>query len=139
MAEIASDSEMSAANLYRFFINKQDIAHAVASRCIAARLTFLRSVVKGSSASVAGKLREFAVCGLRYTHRQALEQCKIVELVSTLSRDCPGLVDHRMTAECSLIAELLSEGIRRDEFAERDVPMTAGAILCVLHQFNERR
>ena len=46
MAEIAEDVDMSAANLYRYFEDKQDIAAACAGRCMGGRAELLREVVK---------------------------------------------------------------------------------------------
>ena len=53
MAEIAEDTGMSAANLYRYFENKQDIAGACACRCMNEGLDLLRATLRDSPARCA--------------------------------------------------------------------------------------
>ena len=49
MAEIADDTGMSAANLYRYFKNKQDIVAECTARCVDERLHRPRAVARDDS------------------------------------------------------------------------------------------
>ena len=68
MAEIAEDADMSAANLYRYFEDKQDIAATCAQRCTSQRLELLREVIRKPGLSASERLESFVLTMLRYTH-----------------------------------------------------------------------
>ena len=61
MAEIAADVAMSAANLYRYFENKQDIAAACAKRYLLDRIAFLREIVQRPGLAATERLEAFVV------------------------------------------------------------------------------
>ena len=135
MAEIASDNGMSAANLYRYFENKHDIACACANRCLGERIELLRAVVRQPGLGAGARLLEFALTGLRYTHEQTSEHPKLHELVENVCQGNPDLVHDKMAAEQSLIAEILAQGNDSGEFAVVDVVATAQAVSVALTAF----
>jgi len=125
MAEIAADCGMSAANLYRYFENKQDIAAACAGRCMAERIELLRRAIDQPGLRTAQRLEAFALTLLHYTHQFASEQPHINELVETIATERLDAVQHKNQAEQALIAELLTQGNARGEFHVPDVAATA--------------
>ena len=68
MAEIAADCGMSAANLYRYFANKEEIAAECATRCMNERLERLRPIVEDASTSAADKLLAYALMLVEDSH-----------------------------------------------------------------------
>ena len=110
MAEIAEDVDMSAANLYRYFEDKQDIAAACAGRCMGGRAELLREVVKRPGLAAAERLDSFVLTMLRYTHDLAHNQKKINELVEIVASERPETVREKNRAEQALIAEILAQG-----------------------------
>ena len=116
MAEIAEDVDMSAANLYRYFEDKQDIAAACAGRCMGGRAELLREVVKRPGLAAGGRLESFVLAMLRYTHDLAHNQKKINELVEIVASERPETVREKNRAEQALIAEILAQGNANGEF-----------------------
>ncbi len=128
MAEIAEDAGMSAANLYRYFEDKQDIAAACAGRCMGGRAELLREVVKRGGLAAAERLECFVLTMLRYTHDLAHNQKKINELVEIVASERPETVREKNRAEQALIAEILAQGNANGEFDVADVIATAKAV-----------
>lgn len=135
MAEIAGDCDMSAANLYRYFENKQDIAAACACRCFVALETRLREVLRRPGLNSSQRLEAFILAMLWYTHEQASEYPTINELVESLSRGRRDLVHTREAMIRSLIAEILAEGNRTQEFSVPDVRSTSGTVVTAIAVF----
>ena len=136
MAEIAKDSDMSAANLYRYFKNKQDIAAACASRCMCEHQDIMRELVRQSRGSTSDTLRAYVVEGLKATHEMFIEQPKINELVEFIASERQDVVLEKMKAQHALITELLVQGNQSGEFNIDDVVTTARAVQSALTKFN---
>jgi len=135
MAEIADDVDMSAANLYRYFDNKQDMAAACAQRCMGDRIELLREVVRNSSKPASEKLHEFVLESVRYTYREASEQPRITELISAVASERQEIVHEKIKSQCALIAEILAQGNDSGEFAIDDVINTARTVYSSLTLF----
>jgi len=106
MAEIAHDTGMSAANLYRYFKNKQDIGAACAQRCIGAQVDLLREVVRTPGLMAAEKLERCVLEMLRYTWETTHDQPKINELVNNIILEHGHIVHDKTRESCSLLAEV---------------------------------
>lgn len=136
MAEIAQDLNMSAANLYRYFQNKQDIAGYCAERCISARNESLRATVRQSHLSAAERLHAFALGAFHYNFETSKNNPKINEIVGIVSSQKPELVKESLEAQTALIAEILSLGNETGEFAIDDVIGTAQTVYATLVLFD---
>jgi len=136
MAEIAEDANMSAANLYRYFEDKQDIAAACAKRCMGQRMEQLRAVLRQPAPSVGERLEQFVLAMLRSTHEQFHQQKKINELVETVASERPQFVYEKNKAEQALIAEILAQGNASGEFDVPDVIAAAHAVHSATALFN---
>ncbi len=136
MAEIAEDASMSAANLYRYFEDKQDIAAACAKRCMGERQERLREVTRQRGLSAAERLESFVLTMLRYTHEMAHEQKKINELVEIVTTERPEFVYEKNEAEQALLAEILAQGNNSGEFEVPDVIATARTVHAATVLFN---
>ncbi len=136
MAEIARDTGMSAANLYRYFKNKQDIAAACAQRCIGTQVDLLREVVRRSGLSAADKLEACALEMLRYTWETAHDQPKINELVNHVILEHSDIVHDKARESCSLLAEVLAQGNESGEFEVADIVKTSETVYAALKMFH---
>jgi len=134
MAEIANDLKMSAANLYRFYRSKHEIAAACAERCLGERGECLNEVVIRDDLSASDKLLEFVLADIRYTHEQD-NQPKINELIEIVTREHKELVLSKLNSQCALIAEILGQGNMSGEFYVADIEKSARAILSSLTLF----
>ncbi len=136
MAEIARDTGMSAANLYRYFKNKQDIAAACAQRCIGAQVDLLREVVRTPGLSAANKLERCTLEMLNYTWETAHDQPRINELVNHVIMEHSHIVHDKTQESCSLLAEVLAQGNESGEFEVVDIVKTAETVYAALKMFH---
>jgi len=127
MAEIADDLSMSAANLYRFFKSKQDIAAACAERCLGERGEGLSEIVTQQELTAGEKLLAFVLEDIRYTHERESEP-KVNELIAIVTREHKEIVLSKVDSLCDLIAEIIEQGNASGEFGVTDVRKTARAI-----------
>lgn len=128
MAEIADDVDMSTANLYRYFENKQDLAAACAGRCMTERLDRLRPVARDRSLSAGDRLRNFILATYEHTRERCEKEPAINQLVDAIASERPDIVQAHGRSEIALIAELLAHGNESGEFDVGDVVSTAEAI-----------
>lgn len=136
MAEIAHDTGMSAANLYRYFKNKQDIGAACAQRCIGAQVDLLREVVRTPGLMAAEKLERCVLEMLRYTWETTHDQPKINELVNNIILEHGHIVHDKTRESCSLLAEVLAQGNESGDFQVTDVVKTAETVYAALKLFH---
>jgi len=136
MAEIAEDSDMSAANLYRYFQNKQDIAAECAERCMCTRNERLRNATMKSNLSASVRLSAFAIEAYNYNLEMTKDSPKIKELVDFISEKHTEMVREKIQAQVSLIAEILAYGNETGEFLVQDVITTANTIYAALVIFD---
>lgn len=136
MAEIAEDCQMSAANLYRYYKNKDDIAAACCGRAMEMASAQLREVVRTSDLSATEKLRTYAVRMVELNVERSAGKCKIGELVANMTACNEGMVHTKIAAHNSLIAEILAQGNASGEFAVDDVLRTAELIYTSLVVFD---
>ena len=128
MAEIAADTSMSAANLYRYFKNKQDIIAECANRCMCERVDRLRSAISKPELSAIEQLKAYVLTDLLISQEMAENDEKISELVNNITLQRPDMVHKKIEAENTLIAEILSHGNETGEFAINDIKNTASTI-----------
>lgn len=136
MVEIAQDCGCSAANLYRYFPSKQDIAEAVSLRCMNDRVDALREVIRQPNASAEQRLRSYVTQNLKYTQEIYADSPKIIELVAYMLEQRQGLVHEKIRAQCSLIAEILAYGNETGEFVINDVITTAQTVYAALTAYD---
>jgi AcrR family transcriptional regulator len=135
MAEIATDVGMSAANLYRYFENKQDIAAACARRCMGACTESLRQVVRQLNVSAARRLQDFIQAMLQHSWENSHQQPRINELVSAVTSQRPEIVHENIRDQIALLTEIVAAGNASGEFAVDDVVHTARAVYASLTLF----
>lgn len=129
MAEIAGDVDMSAANLYRYFSNKEDIGAACVLRCFDTMEQKLAEVVHGKSSSASLKLRKFILAKLDHVYGEVKNNPNINELAEVLVVERPELLLKKKQVTQSLLAEILAEGNRSGEFAVDNILETSDSIV----------
>jgi len=136
MVEIAADTGMSAANLYRYFNSKQDIIAECANRCMCERVDRLRVAIRKSGMSAIEQLEAYVLTDLNMSHEMAEGDERISELVNNITLERPDMVYKKVEAENALIAEILLHGNETGEFNVDDITKTADAIHMSLIIFN---
>ena len=124
MAEIASDIDMSTANLYRYFENKVAIGTAMSRRCLCDRETLLNEIVLREGVTESERLELFVQGVLDQIHDEFSNEPKLSELVDTMSQKCPELFQEFINSDKRQIKKILQKGIERDEFDINDVDET---------------
>ncbi len=128
MTEIAGDAGMSAANLYRYFDNKLDIASACCKRCMEERLDFVGRRVREADSEASAQLHELVVANVEFTHQLASNYHHLHELVETITGANQDLIHAENASMQALIGEILENGNAREELAVDDVANSARAV-----------
>jgi len=136
MAEIAEDVSMSAANLYRYFQNKQDIASACANMCMSVHHNHLREAIRSKPLSAAERLHTFAIEAYRHNMSMMKNTPKANELVQVVTSNNPEMIVHNVKAQVALISEILAYGNETGEFDIDDVVKQADTIYSTLLLFD---
>jgi len=135
MAEIAQDTGMSAANLYRYFKNKQDIVAECTVRCLHERLDRLQRIVRDPACTPSEKLRRYARELVDDSHALAGVDSMVGELVDAVTRERPDVLHAHNEFHFALLGEILEAGVTAAEFAPMDVESTACAIFSAFTLF----
>lgn len=122
--EIASEAGMSAANLYRFFENKLDIAASVARRLLARREAALTVAVAGEEVAVM-QLPAYILAALRFD--QALQDSAphLARMLEKLLEERKELAALHRKARQELLADLVKEGMDKGELKPDDAAQIA--------------
>jgi len=136
MAEIAHDSGMSAANIYRYYKNKEEIAATCAKDSMRERTDILKSVIRDTNLGAAEKLEKYVLMTLQASQNMLLENKKIDEIVAEITKNRPDLVHDKINNENTLLTEIISYGNQTGEFDVDDVIETAAAIHASLVLFD---
>lgn len=129
MADIARDCEMSPANIYRFYEGKDEILAGISNNVFRETEEKLREVLQRRGLSASERLEAIIVENLRYLDMICTCHGKIDEAVEYIKRKKPELFSKHLEAKRSMIAEILAEGNRNEEFEVEDIIDTAGLIL----------
>ena len=136
MAEIAKDCNMSAANLYRYFESKEDIAVEIGNQCLCSKEAVLREVLKRPGLSAAERFEAFIVANLHYVYKLFSEQPHLSEIVETIChQNLDSMKIHKETY-LQLLAQVLVEGNQRGEFDVQDIPGTREMIQNAVIKFS---
>ena len=136
MAEIADDAGMSAANIYRYFKNKEEIAAECAKNWMCQRTDVLKSVVRDNQLSAAEKLETYILKTLEIAQEKAAEGGKDDELCAEITKNRPDLVHDKIKNEEAILVEILSYGNQTGEFDIDNVQEMAQTIHSMLVVFD---
>jgi AcrR family transcriptional regulator len=116
MCEIASDLEMSTANLYRHYANKLDILKACAICSLKEELQDVQLIVDEQNESAERKLQDYAMYVSEKTHKLASGDTQILEVLNTATKAYPELIHATNEQHCSLLACIIEQGVTNKEF-----------------------
>jgi AcrR family transcriptional regulator len=136
MAEIAEDAGMSAANIYRYYKSKEEIAAACAKNNMCDKTDVLKEIVRDTKLNASEKLEKFVLATLQLSQEAALENRKIEEICSEITKSRPDLIHEKVNNTKTLLVEILSYGNQTGEFNVDDVMDTATAINAMLVVFD---
>ena len=128
MAEIAKDCQMSAANLYRYFESKEDIAVEIGNHCTHKKQALLREIVQRKNVSASERLEAMIVEQLRYTYELVSKQPHISEIVESICGTRADVVKIYKEAQRSIWTELLAAANESGEFDLADPEATSEMI-----------
>ena len=135
MAEIAQDCAMSAANIYRFFDNKSEIAAEGTIQWLAAAEEALGAVAAGKTDSAAKRLNGMVRTRLELLSQLVARHPRLDELVADVCNQRPDLIrDHDRTIG-ALIAGVLDDGVAQGEFEIDDTTDAAAAFQAATAMF----
>jgi len=128
MAEIAKDCGMSAANLYRFFKDKNDILVEMTERCFRDTENCLREILSRPNMSVAQRLKALVLEKLHINYDMIANEPKFNEIVMYITSERSDIICRHKDALISSIAEAVAEGKRNGELETPDIVKTANMI-----------
>lgn len=136
MAEIASDCDMSAGNIYRFFSSKLDIAEAMARKKSALTFQTFAEISRRDGESSIERINEFFTRRLQKTFETLEKNQKILEVAEVLGRERPEFVNEQLAQERVYIARILEQGVERGELRPlEDSNFTAEMLQTALMKF----
>jgi len=136
MVEIASDCDMSAANLYRYYKNKLDIGAAMASLFFNEEYLHLQKIVVRDNLSFAEKLEKFTLHSLHHCHQHFTTSPRIIELVEVMSVKKRCVCDEHQQNKMTLLKNMLEQAQQSHHYQVDDVEATATAIHMATLVFN---
>jgi AcrR family transcriptional regulator len=135
MCEIASDLEMSTANLYRHYANKLDILKACAIRRLKEGLADVQLIVDEQDKSAETKLQSYVLYLSERTHQLASGDSQILEVLNIATKAYPELIHATNERHCSLLALIIDEGVSNKEFKRSLKPAEINAFHMALTMF----
>jgi len=136
MAEIAADTDMSTANLYRFYENKLAIGSAMAGRCNCNREEKLSDVIVREGISESERLEAFVLTMLGYMHEQFSNEPKLSELVNVIVKKCPELIQKQVENDQAMLIKILKQGCDKNEFEINDVDEMSSYVQAAIVKFS---
>jgi AcrR family transcriptional regulator len=137
VADIARALGMSPANVYRFFPSKAAINEAICEKCFAEADVMLREIVDEDRP--AGERLERLVLELhRYNKSRCVSEQRLHDMVTAAMEENWAAVEAHIALVQALLAELVADGMKREEFAQDLDPAEAAkavftACMAVLH------
>ena len=135
LVEVAEAAGMSAANLYRFFENKLDIAAAVALRILEQREQALRAAV-AVALPAAERLEHFVIAALRFDRDLDAQSQHLPKLLDRVIEERKEVAVTHRKARQEMLSHLVEEGVAAGEFVECDPGQTAQTIRAAIVLFD---
>lgn len=121
MNEIAKDCNMSAANIYRFFDSKNDIAAEMAQQSFVEVEKTCKDIARKTRLAPVEKLKAFCNVKLRTNYEMLYENPNCFEIIHFIMEERDDLISAHKEKVRSYLAEILAEGNRTGLFDIDDV------------------
>jgi AcrR family transcriptional regulator len=135
MAEIAADCEMSVGNLYRFFKNKEAIAHAGAQACMQEKAERSEAVASLKTDPLQ-RIHSFLLDRLRFMHGFVGETPHLHEMVEFVMTRSGDMLKHYEDRAIDYIRSALDEGMANGQFRQADSLQLATCIFNSTFRYN---
>ena len=136
MVEIASDCDMSAANLYRYYKNKLDIGSAMAQLFFNEEYYHLKKIVDRKDLPFSQKLENFTLHSLHHCHNYFTNSPRVIELVEVMSVKNRCVCDNHQQKKVGLLEEMLEQANDSGDFIIEDIKAVAESIQMATLIFN---
>ena len=136
MNEIAGDCAMSAANIYRYFPNKGEIAAEGARRWLGDSERALRDIAGRAELGPADRLRRMVRARLARMADLVSRHPHLDELVDHVCQQQPDLLADYIGRIRAMVAGVLEDGARAGDFAFADAAEAAAAIEAATAMFH---
>ncbi len=136
MNEIAGDCAMSAANIYRYFPNKGEIAAQGARRWLGDSERALRDIAGRAELGPADRLRRMVAVRLARMAELVSRHPHLDELIDHVCQQQPDLLADYTRRIRALVAGVLEDGARAGDFAFADAVEAAAAIEAATTMFH---
>lgn len=137
IGEIADACEMSPANLYRHYRNKQAIGQAVVMDYVAESAALVQTALDAPADSVEARLRAALTEEIMCTVKHLREAPRLIELAEMVfaSKEGRALIDEQESAHRQMMRDLVALGVASGEFRVADTEAAAAAALMCLRYF----
>lgn len=135
LAEIGADCGMSAANIYRYFDSKGDIAAASAQQWLATMRQDMAAIADDGELSAAARLQQVIRLKVEALHSLIESDPHLEELIDHVCQERESLIEAHRSRERALLAEVIGDGVSRGEFRPLNIDTTAAAILVATQMF----
>lgn len=136
MAEIAGDCGMSAANLYRYFESKLDMAKVLTRRFLAKKEARLRMLPTRRELSAGARLEAFVLEVLHHVYQLWTEHPRINELIESIVLESPSMLQQHTEVMTGIIGDILLQGRDAGELEFEDAERTALVFLAGTKAFS---
>ncbi len=137
LAEIGADCGMSAANIYRYFDCKGDIAAASAKQWLANLRQDMAAIVADSDFGAGERLHRMIRLKVKSLHGLIESDLHLKDLIEHVCREREALIEAHCARERALVAELIVDGMDRGEFRPLNVDTTAAAVIVATQIFSQ--
>ncbi len=135
LAEIGADCGMSAANIYRYFDSKGDIAAASAEQWLANMRHDMAAIVDDGELGAAERMHRVIRLKIESLHGLIESDPHLEELIDHVCEEREALIEAHRSRERALLAQVINEGVSRGEFRPLNVETTAAAVLVATQVF----
>jgi len=136
MAEIARDCDMSAANLYRYFDNKADIAGELSRGCLGDKFQRLKAVIEEHGDNPERCIESWVLETFNHTWEMCLDQPRMNELVDDVCGQRADIVHEHYSDKRELLTEFLRKATDRGDLSVSDPEEAASVILTATISFD---
>ena len=134
VGDIAKATDMSPANIYRFFHNKADIVSQIADRWLS-RLDEDLARVAARPGTAEERLHRFALAAHRDARAQFIHERKVHELCALVINEHWPVVQRHIERYDATAEAILADGVATGEFQVADLPATARLIRTAMVKF----
>ena len=136
MSEIATDCDMSAGNIYRFFPSKLDIAEAMARRFQATINQEFAAIARDGNRLASERLKAIFNYEMERIFSQIQDNINVVAVVRIMTDERPQFMEEGFAQQRMHISAILKDGSKSGEFVEMADPLrTAEAIQFAMTSF----